>query len=287
MTRHILVRTVIFLCLIHLLNSFCPVSLHRESIYSVRFKFRSIWGVYISPPFARHRSWNPFHKTVVSSTSNNAINSKHGSKCQAVTRLEVKFLTSNPLKTREVQALLAEGGLQVPFDIVTLDIELPELQETPLVIAIEKTRLAAQAVQGPVLVEDTCLCFDALGDLPGPYIKHFLDQLGPEGLFRMIENYEDHSAKAVCNVGFSPGPGCQPLIFTGITYGEIVRPEKGDDGFGWDTCFAPSGFNSTFSKMTVEQKNAISHRSMALRQFQKYIADNWLEGSQTGEAIFL
>jgi len=45
-----------------------------------------------------------------------------------------------------VRALLAEGGLNVPFDIVTLDIELPELQESPLVIAIEKTRLASNRV---------------------------------------------------------------------------------------------------------------------------------------------
>ncbi|KAK2109692.1 hypothetical protein P7K49_009438 [Saguinus oedipus] len=37
-------------------------------------------------------------------------------------------------------------------------------------------------VQGPVLVEDTCLCFNALGGLPGPYIKWFLEKLKPEGI---------------------------------------------------------------------------------------------------------
>jgi len=36
-------------------------------------------------------------------------------------------------------------------------------------------------IQGPVIVEDTCLCFTALGDLPGPYVKWFLKKLGPEG----------------------------------------------------------------------------------------------------------
>lgn len=88
----------------------------------------------------------------------------------------------------------------------TCDIHLPELQEDPTVIAIEKTRLAAEYVGGPVLVEDTSLCFNALvciihtyvcnvhtlhlanphtqpqqipkGGLPGPYIKWFLDATG-------------------------------------------------------------------------------------------------------------
>ena len=46
----------------------------------------------------------------------------------------VRFVTSNPLKTREVQALLAEGGLDVPFHIEPLDINLPELQEDPTVV---------------------------------------------------------------------------------------------------------------------------------------------------------
>ena len=102
----------------------------------------------------------------------------------------------------------------------------------------------------------------------------------------MVEAYEDRSARAICNVGFSPGPGQQPLIFTGITYGEIVEPEEGDDGFGWDTCFRPSGFTTTFSKMTVNEKNAISHRSLALRQFQLYIAEHWMEEGLGGGGIF-
>ncbi|CAI5497494.1 unnamed protein product, partial [Closterium sp. Naga37s-1] len=42
----------------------------------------------------------------------------------------------------------------------------PELQGEPEDISKEKARLAAAKVDGPVLVEDTCLCFDALNGLP-------------------------------------------------------------------------------------------------------------------------
>lgn len=44
----------------------------------------------------------------------------------------VRFVTSNPLKTREINALLEEGGLDLPFEVATLDIELPEIQDDPI-----------------------------------------------------------------------------------------------------------------------------------------------------------
>ncbi|XP_035306734.1 inosine triphosphate pyrophosphatase isoform X3 [Cricetulus griseus] len=58
---------------------------------------------------------------------------------------------------------------------------VPEYQGEPDEISIQKCKEAARQVQGPVLVEDTCLCFNALGGLPGPYIKWFLEKLKPEG----------------------------------------------------------------------------------------------------------
>ncbi len=39
---------------------------------------------------------------------------------------------------------------------------------------------------GAVMVEDTSLCFNAYKGLPGPYVKWFLQKVGPEGLFRML-----------------------------------------------------------------------------------------------------
>jgi inosine triphosphate pyrophosphatase len=48
-------------------------------------------------------------------------------------------------------------------------------------VATEKSKLAVQHIKGPCLVEDTSLCFNALGGLPGPYIKWFLSKIGPEG----------------------------------------------------------------------------------------------------------
>ena len=60
------------------------------------------------------------------------------------------------------------------------------------------------------MVEDTSLCFNACGGLPGPYIKWFLAKLGHDGLNRMLAGFEDKSAYAQCIFAFTPGtPGYQ------------------------------------------------------------------------------
>ncbi len=65
-----------------------------------------------------------------------------------------------------------------------------------------KCRSAYSIIKGPVIVEDTCLGFNALNGLPGPYIKWFLKSIGPEGLFKMLSGFEDHSGKAMATLAY-------------------------------------------------------------------------------------
>ncbi|KAL1212404.1 Inosine triphosphate pyrophosphatase [Cardamine amara subsp. amara] len=129
----------------------------------------------------------------------------------------VTFVTGNAKKLEEVKAII---GNSIPFN--SLKLNLPELQGEPEDISKEKARLAALQVNGPVLVEDTCLCFNALKGLPGfdfsgPYIKWFLEKLDHEGLNNLLMAYDDKSAYALCLFSFSLGPGAEPLTFLGKT----------------------------------------------------------------------
>jgi inosine triphosphate pyrophosphatase len=54
-----------------------------------------------------------------------------------------------------------EAGAALPFKVDAVKLDLPELQGEPDEISREKCRLAAKAVNGPVMVEDTSLCFNA------------------------------------------------------------------------------------------------------------------------------
>lgn len=60
-------------------------------------------------------------------------------------------------------------------------------------------------VGGAVVVEDTCLCFEAYKGLPGAYIKWFLAKIGLEGLNKMLAAFDDKRAYALCSFAFTPG----------------------------------------------------------------------------------
>ena len=179
----------------------------------------------------------------------------------------IKFVTGNAMKLREVEEILGMNGLPLPLEMI--DIDLDELQESqPEKIAAAKARLAAEACGGPAIVDDTSLCLNAIGGMPGPYIKWF--QQSQVELHRLLVDYDDKSAFAQSCIAFSPGPGAVPLVFSGICRGTIVAP-RGGSGFGWDAVFEPEGSTETFAEMSGEAKNAISHRSRALALLAQHL----------------
>lgn len=113
------------------------------------------------------------------------------------------FVTENAKKLEELKQIL---GPSFPIDIISSKIDLPELQGEIDEICKKKCLEASSMVKGPVIVEDTCLCFNALKGLPGPYIKWFLGNLGPEGLFRLFAGFDDKTAKAIiCTFAYHSG----------------------------------------------------------------------------------
>ena len=61
---------------------------------------------------------------------------------------------------------------------------------------MKKVKHAAKLINGAAMTEDVSLCFNALGGMPGPYIKDFLGNVGREGLFKMLAGFEDKTAYA-------------------------------------------------------------------------------------------
>ena len=159
----------------------------------------------------------------------------------------INFVSGNKNKLRELNDIFHEHFKDI--QIKQLDIDLPELQGFPEDIVKGKLKLAlekAKNLQGPVLVEDTSLCFNAYGGLPGAYIKYFLKAIKPEGLYKMACAFEDHSAVAQSIYGLQKNEKEEPHLFVGRTDGEIVEP-KGDNNFGWDPCFKPSCSKNTYA----------------------------------------
>lgn len=136
----------------------------------------------------------------------------------------VNFITGNANKLREVKAILEAAGIEVRSQ----NLDLEEVQGTIEQVTESKCRRAAEQVGGPVLVDDTSLCFNALGGLPGPYIKWFMTTIGHQGLNNLLAAYEDKSAEAVATFGYSEGPGHEIKLFQGRCPVSILSDDCGD-----------------------------------------------------------
>lgn len=202
----------------------------------------------------------------------------------------VTFVTGNAKKLEEVKSILklastdeeeeedngGGGKKMMKINLISRSIDLPELQGDPIDIAKEKCLLASREIEGPTLVEDTSLCFNALKGLPGPYVKWFLEKTGLDGLNNMLLAYEDKTAYAQCVFAYCEGgekSAEEVEVFVGRTNGRIVKA-RGKTEFGWDAVFEPDeqrdvDEKKTYGEMEKEEKNAISHRFRALEKLRE------------------
>ena len=196
--------------------------------------------------------------------------------------LEITFITSNKNKALELESILNNSlplSLSLSLSIKIHSLDLPELQGEPEYIATEKCKFASEQINGSVIIEDTSLCYNALGGLPGPYVKWFLDKTGLNGLYNLLLGYEDKSAYAQTIFAYTEGKGFPIHLFIGKLDGKIVR-SRGNLGFGWDPVFQPNILDDdntsnkpnilTFGQMTSDKKNSISHRYLALQKVKEY-----------------
>ncbi|KAL6122479.1 Non-canonical purine NTP pyrophosphatase [Nucleospora cyclopteri] len=194
------------------------------------------------------------------------INNSKSQKMAESTIKTIYFITGNKNKAREVANKL-KLCKNIKIEIIKLDLQ--EIQGDCKSICKAKCLEATKYVDGPILVEDTSLCFNALGGLPGPYIKWFLEKLKPIGLFKMLSSFGDKTGYAMCTLAYYEKNNDKILFFEGKCVGKIIEPRKESD-FGWDSIFLPENSVKTFSEIEPEIKNEISHRAKALEKFLEY-----------------
>lgn len=178
-------------------------------------------------------------------------------------------VTGNKNKLNEIIRIFGKSAPNL--EIVSQEIDLPELQGEPEEICKQKVKLAAQRIDGLVVVEDTSLCFNALQGLPGPYVKWFYDKIGNHGLYNLLSAYPDKTGYAQCIFALHNNKlKVEPILFVGKCFGTIVEP-KGNNNFGWDPIFKPDDHEQTFAEMDQDIKNKISHRTIALNKLKDYL----------------
>jgi XTP/dITP diphosphohydrolase len=184
---------------------------------------------------------------------------------------ELFIATTNRGKLRELMALL-QGQ---PFRLVTPDelevtLDYEETSGDIREVAFEKALYAYRKTGLPSLAEDTALEVDALGGLPGARAKVFFGENVSDterwrGLLKLMEGIptEKRTARFRCAmaVAFSEN---DLLTAEGVLEGVIATEPHGEGGFGYDPVFFVPPLGKTLAQLSVDEKNAISHRARAL-----------------------
>jgi non-canonical purine NTP pyrophosphatase (RdgB/HAM1 family) len=180
---------------------------------------------------------------------------------------ELIFVTGNAAKAQQLSRHL-------DYPVSHIDLDLVEIQSLDVKeIAIHKVKEAYSRVIRPVLVEDTSLVFIAMGKLPGPLIKWFYEEMGNEGLCKLLNSYQDRNAYIEVNFVYYDGIHLQ--IFDAVAEGYIAAKPKGSGGFGWDPIFINKGYSITRAEMSVSLYDQTSPRSFAVSQLHTYITHRY------------
>ena len=159
---------------------------------------------------------------------------------------KIYFITGNEGKAKYLADFLG-------IDVERRKIDLDEIQSMNLKeIVKKKVREAYKIVQEPVIVEDVSLEFEALGGLPGPFIKFFVDNMKLEDVCELLGESKSRKATARCVFGYFDGKN--EKYFEGSLVGEIAKKPKGKNGYGWDQIFIPKGYGGrTRAELSVKE----------------------------------
>jgi XTP/dITP diphosphohydrolase len=188
--------------------------------------------------------------------------------------MKLVLASNNAKKLKELREILTPHGWEL---IPQGELGVSEAEEphcTFVENALAKARHAAQMTGIPALADDSGLCVDALGGLPGVQSARYgqtgagepkSDARNNEKLLAALADYSNRAAHFVSLIVFvRHADDPQPIIAEGEWHGEILPAARGDAGFGYDPLFYIREIDQTAAEMDAAEKNRRSHRGQAL-----------------------
>jgi XTP/dITP diphosphohydrolase len=179
--------------------------------------------------------------------------------------MEIRFVSSNPYKIREVEAILGPVGVRiVPAPIKIEEIQTEDVQR----LVRDKVLKAFEQIGRPVFVEHTGLHLPGLNGLPGGLTQIFWDRLQADSFASLVKNLGSPIVTAKTVIGYCDSQTIH--YFEGEVVGTVPEGPAGNREFQWDCVFVPDGYTQTFADLG-DKKNEISMRRKALDQFAAFL----------------
>ena len=184
------------------------------------------------------------------------------------------FATNNPNKLAEIKSTVKS------FEVVGLKEMgiVEDIAETGITLeenALIKSKYIYQKTGFSCFADDTGLEVDALGGRPGVYSARYAGEhaTAEENMQKLLSEMEGQKNRNACfRTVISLILNGEEYFFEGKVVGEILLQKTGDDGFGYDPIFKPTGFDQSFAEMTMAQKNEISHRGVAVKKLLHFLS---------------
>ena len=177
----------------------------------------------------------------------------------------IVFATNNAHKLGELRGIAGEEWNIMSLAEIGCHDDIPETADTLEGNALIKARWVKARYGYDCFADDTGLMVDALDGAPGVYSARYAgpDHDSAANMKLLLERMADKDNR---NAHFST------VIALVMGGGTIAREPSGCGGFGYDPVFVPENSGRTFSEMTAEEKNAISHRGRATRKLMEFLA---------------
>jgi len=188
--------------------------------------------------------------------------------------VDILFASNNAHKVEEVRAALPPQFTIRSLREVMGDVDIPETGVTLEENAAIKARFLFAETGMNCFADDTGLEITALNGAPGIYSARYAGEgcTFDDNMNKVLANLEGETNRSarfrtvICLILEG-----KEYFFEGEIKGEILTSRVGEQGFGYDPIFKPEGYQLTFAQMTVEQKNTISHRGLAVQKLVEFL----------------
>ena len=209
--------------------------------------------------------------------------------------MKLVLASNNAKKLAELQALFDGLGVELvrQGELGVSEAEEPHI--TFIENALAKARHASAATGLPAIADDSGLCVDALGGMPGVISANYATVVARTGvtlaresvresqdeannalLLEKLRDVADRRANFACTlVAIRAADDPSPLVAVGRWDGEILREREGQGGFGYDPLMFIPAFGATVASLARDVKNAHSHRAIAAAQMRVLMQQAW------------
>jgi len=188
--------------------------------------------------------------------------------------MKLVFATNNNNKVKEIKSLINNSVELLSLEGINCLEDIPETSDTIKGNAIQKAEYVYKNYGYNCFADDTGLEIDALNGEPGVYSARYAgkEKSAEANMAKVLKKLEENTnRKARFITVIALIIDGELTTFKGIVNGEITTKKSGSDGFGYDPIFKPDDYDITFSEMSLEEKNKISHRGLATQKLVNHL----------------